>query len=181
MNENPSGNPPGKPNDPAELGLPHGYPEITRILPHRYPFLLVDRVVAVEPGVRIEAYKNVTANEAFFQGHFPDHPVMPGVLQLEALAQSAALLTYYTTPDAFDGKIAYLTGMDNVKFRKLVQPGDRLTLVAEIEKFKRGICKARCRATVDGERASEAIITAFITDRPEVSAAKSKNDAGASS
>ena len=75
--------------DPSGLGLPHGYREIAGILPHRYPFLLVDRVVAVEPGVRIEAYKNVTANEHFFQGHFPNHPVMPGVLQLEALAQAA--------------------------------------------------------------------------------------------
>jgi 3-hydroxyacyl-[acyl-carrier-protein] dehydratase len=153
--------------DPSGLGLPHGYPEISRVLPHRYPFLLVDRVVAVEPGVRIEAVKNVTFNEPYFQGHFPDHPVMPGVLQLEALAQAAALLTYYTTPDAFDGKIAYLTSMDKVKFRRLVQPGDQLKLVAVIEKFKRGVCKARCQATVDGERASEALITAFITDKPE--------------
>jgi 3-hydroxyacyl-[acyl-carrier-protein] dehydratase len=142
------------------------YRDITSILPHRYPFLLVDRVVAVEPGKRVKAYKNVSANEPFFAGHFPDFPVMPGVLQVEALAQAAAVLAYDLEGFEPGKQIAYLMSIDHVKFRRLVEPGDRLDLDVELESFRRGIVKVKGRATVDGERACEAIITAAIRDRP---------------
>lgn len=145
---------------------PLGYREITKVLPHRYPFLLVDRVVAVEPGKRVRAYKNVSANEPFFTGHFPGLPVMPGVLQIEALAQASAMLV--TDLEGFDleKQVAYLMSVDNVKFRRLVVPGDRLDLEVTMETFRRGIMKVNGRATVDGERACEAVITAAIRDRP---------------
>lgn len=151
---------------PAKESKSFGYREITKILPHRYPFLLVDRVVEVEPGKRVRAYKNVSANEPFFNGHFPGLPVMPGVLQIEALAQTAAMLTLGM--EGFDPakQVAYLMSMDGVKFRRLVEPGDRLDLEVEMETFRRGIMKVKGRATVDGERACEAIITAAIRDRP---------------
>lgn len=146
---------------------PLGYREITKILPHRYPFLLVDRVVSVEPGKRVLAYKNVSANEPFFAGHFPGLPVMPGVLQIEALAQAAAMLV--TDVEGFDleKQVAYLMSVDSVKFRRLVVPGDRLDLEVRMETFRRGIMKVNGRATVDGERACEAVITAAIRDRPQ--------------
>lgn len=153
-----------KPADNA--AAPLGYREITKILPHRYPFLLVDRVVSVEPGKRVLAYKNVSANEPFFNGHFPGLPVMPGVLQIEALAQAAAMLV--TDVEGFDleKQVAYLMSVDGVKFRRLVVPGDRLDLEVTLETFRRGIMKVNGRATVDGERACEAVITAAIRDRP---------------
>jgi len=141
--------------------------EITAILPHRYPFLLVDRVVEVEPGRRVKAYKNVSANEPFFNGHFPGMPIMPGVLQLEALAQTSAFLT--SSLDGFDPgrQVAFLMSMDEVKFRRLVEPGDRLDLEVELLQSRRGILKVQGRSSVDGERASEAIITVAIRERPK--------------
>jgi 3-hydroxyacyl-[acyl-carrier-protein] dehydratase len=143
-----------------------GYREITKILPHRYPFLLVDRVVEIEAGKRVRAYKNVTANEPFFNGHFPGLPVMPGVLQVEALAQAAAVLAHHM--DGFDpgNQIAYLMSVDGVKFRRLVEPGDRLDLEVEVLHVKRSIVKVQGTATVDGQRACQATITAAIRDRP---------------
>ena len=140
--------------------------EITAIIPHRYPFLLVDRVLEIVPNKSVKAYKNVSANEAFFQGHFPGLPVMPGVLQIEALAQAAAVLA--STFPGFDGKthVAYLMSMDDVKFRRMVVPGDRLDLDVEVIQQRRGIAKVRGRASVDGERAAEAVITAAIRPRP---------------
>jgi 3-hydroxyacyl-[acyl-carrier-protein] dehydratase len=142
------------------------YQQITAILPHRYPFLLVDRVVEVDPGKRVKAYKNVTANEPFFQGHFPGLPVMPGVLQIEALAQAACVLALNL--EGFDPAthVAYLMSLDEVKFRRLVVPGDRLDLDVELVQSRRGIMKLHGKATVDGERASEAVITAAIRERP---------------
>jgi 3-hydroxyacyl-[acyl-carrier-protein] dehydratase len=142
------------------------YADITSVLPHRYPFLLVDRVVHVEPGKRVRAYKNVSANEEFFNGHFPGLPVMPGVLQLEALAQAAAFLT--ASLQGFDAsrQVAFLMSMDEVKFRRLVEPGDRLDLEVELLQSRRGILKVQGRSSVDGERACEAVITAAIRDRP---------------
>ena len=108
--------------DLPEFKLPILNETIKSILPHRYPFLLVDRVVELDRGKRILAYKNVTANEEYFNGHFPHHAVMPGVLQLEALAQAAALLIFYSSMQDASTKIAYLMSMENVKFRRLVVP-----------------------------------------------------------
>ncbi len=139
---------------------------IRKILPHRFPFLLVDRVVSVEPGVRITAYKNVTVNEPFFQGHFPALPVMPGVLIVEALAQAAALLAYHSSEDLAGGdKIALLMSLDNVKFRKPVIPGDRLQLDLEVVKHKGAIWKQKGVASVDGQKVAEAEIMAMVVDR----------------
>jgi 3-hydroxyacyl-[acyl-carrier-protein] dehydratase len=145
---------------------PLGWHEITSVLPHRYPFLLIDRVLELEPGKRVKGFKNVTSNEPFFNGHFPGLPVMPGVLQIEALAQAAAVLA--STFEGFDPKthVAYLMSMDEVKFRRLVVPGDRLDLEVEVLHLKRTIAKVHGRATVDGERAAEAVITAAIRERP---------------
>lgn len=126
--------------------------EIRRYLPHRYPFLLVDRVVDVTLGESIVAYKNVTVNEPFFNGHFPDHPVMPGVLIIEAMAQAAGILGFKTmgkTPE--DGSIYYFVGADNTRFKRPVVPGDRLQLEAKILTERRGIWKFEVKASVEGE------------------------------
>ena len=133
--------------------------EIRQYLPHRYPFLLVDRVVELNLKESIIAYKNVTINEPFFNGHFPNHPVMPGVLIIEAMAQAAGVLGFKTMdkkPE--DGSIYYFVGSDNVRFKRPVVPGDRLQLEAKIITEKRGIWKFECRATVDGELACSATI-----------------------
>jgi 3-hydroxyacyl-[acyl-carrier-protein] dehydratase len=142
------------------------YADIIGVLPHRYPFLLVDRVVAVEPGKRVRAYKNVSANEEFFNGHFPGMPVLPGVLQIEALAQAAAFLM--ASLEGFDPQkqVAFLMSVDEVKFRRLVEPGDRLDLEVELVQSRRGIVKVQGRSSVDGDRACEALITAAIRERP---------------
>jgi 3-hydroxyacyl-[acyl-carrier-protein] dehydratase len=133
--------------------------EIRKYLPHRYPFLLVDRVVELVPGESIVAYKNVTVNEPFFNGHFPDHPVMPGVLIVEAMAQAAGILGFKTmdkTPQ--DGSIYYFVGSDKLRFKRPVVPGDRLQLEAQIVSEKRGIWKFDVKATVDGDTVSSATI-----------------------
>ncbi|NRP10402.1 MULTISPECIES: 3-hydroxyacyl-ACP dehydratase FabZ [unclassified Marinobacterium] len=133
--------------------------EIRKYLPHRYPFLLVDRVVELTPGESIVAYKNVTVNEPFFNGHFPDHPVMPGVLIVEAMAQAAGILGFKTmdkTPQ--DGSIYYFVGADNLRFKRPVVPGDRLQLEALVLSEKRGIWKFQVKATVEGETVSSATI-----------------------
>jgi len=126
--------------------------EVREYLPHRYPFLLVDRVVSVEPGKRIEAYKNVSINEPFFNGHFPDEPIMPGVLIVEALAQAAGILGFVTANKRpSDGCIYFLVGTDKARFKRQVVPGDRLTLHAEWLTLRRNIAKFSCRAEVDGK------------------------------
>jgi len=128
-------------------------------LPHRYPFLLVDRVVALEPGVSIEAYKNLTINEPFFDGHFPDNPVFPGVLLVEAMAQAAGILGFKTmgkTPA--DGSIYYLVGVDGLRFKRPCVPGDQVRLHAEILSERRGIWKFAVSAKVDGETCASATI-----------------------
>ena len=135
-------------------------------LPHRYPFLLVDRVVECVPGSHIKAYKNVTFNEPFFQGHFPDAPIMPGVLILEALAQTGGLLAAAGMGD-LDDKLFLFTGLDAVKFRRQVVPGDRLYLDCSNLRLKLRLCKMEARAFVDGKLAAEAQITAAIGDRPK--------------
>ena len=131
--------------------------QILEHLPHRYPFLLVDRVVECVPGERILAYKNVTINEPFFPGHFPYHPVMPGVLIIEALAQAAAILSFKTTggkPD--DRSVYYFVGIDGARFKKPVSPGDRLMLEVSIVASKRGLWKFSGRALVDQQLVAEA-------------------------
>lgn len=130
--------------------------EIQKVLPHRYPFLLVDRVVEFEPSKRLQGYKNVTANEEFFNGHFPGHPVMPGVLVLEALAQACALLAYKSTQLDPKAWVVYLMSIDGAKFRRPVVPGDQLVLTAEVLRQKGMIWKQRATATVDGKVAAEA-------------------------
>lgn len=139
--------------------------QIQEILPHRYPFLLVDRVVELEEGVRIKAYKNVTMNEAFFQGHFPGHPVMPGVLIIEAMAQAVALLAARTNDIEMAGKVIYLAGLDGVRFRRPVVPGDRLDLEGTVVKRKGPLWKLQGIASVDGERVAEAELMATLANR----------------
>ncbi len=132
--------------------------QIQKFLPHRYPFLLVDKVVACEPGVRLLGVKNVTYNEPFFQGHFPQKPIMPGVLILEALAQATGLLASETAGDELAGMIYYLVGIDKAKFKRPVVPGDQLMLEATFLKSKRNIWAFECRAEVDGEFVASAEI-----------------------
>jgi 3-hydroxyacyl-[acyl-carrier-protein] dehydratase len=126
--------------------------EILRKLPHRYPIVLVDRVLELVPGERVVALKNVTINEPFFMGHFPGHPVMPGVLIIESLAQACAILAFVTL-DAKegDGTLFYFAGIDAARFKKPVIPGDQLRLEAEMGRVKRGIGKFTARALVDGQ------------------------------
>ncbi|MBQ9407495.1 MAG: 3-hydroxyacyl-ACP dehydratase FabZ [Desulfovibrio sp.] len=138
---------------------------IMRLLPHRYPFLLVDRVVECVPGSHIKAYKNVTFNEPFFQGHFPEVPIMPGVLIVEALAQTGGLLAA-SGLDSVENKLFLFTGLDHVKFRRQVVPGDRLDLECQNLRFKLGLCKMDARALVSGKVAAQAEITAALADRP---------------
>ena len=131
--------------------------QILKQLPHRYPILLVDRVLELEEGKRIKALKNVTINEPFFNGHFPHRPVMPGVLMIEALAQTAALLSFATmgvTPD--DKTVYYFAGIDGARFKRPVEPGDQLILEVELARMKAGIFKFKARASVGAELAVEA-------------------------
>jgi 3-hydroxyacyl-[acyl-carrier-protein] dehydratase len=141
--------------------------KILSALPHRYPFLLVDRVVEVVKGERIHAYKSVTFNEHFFQGHFPGKPVMPGVLQLEAMAQAGALLAYEGAPFDPASKVIYLMSFDKVKFRRPVIPGDRLDLHIRVERQKGNIWRLAGESKVDGQTASEAQMMAMIADRKD--------------
>ncbi len=130
---------------------------ILKMLPHRYPILLVDRVLEFERNVRIKALKNVTINEPFFAGHFPARPVMPGVLMLEALAQAAALLSFESTGhEPGDDTVVYFVGIDGARFKRPVEPGDQLILEASIERARAGIVKYKTRASVDGQTAVEA-------------------------
>lgn len=133
--------------------------EIREYLPHRYPFLLVDRVVELVEGESIVAYKNISVNEEVFNGHFPQSPVFPGVMILEALAQASGILGFKTMdkkPE--DGSIYLFAGVDDVRFKRQVIPGDRLTLESRVVSVKRGIWKFECKATVDGVLAASAMI-----------------------
>lgn len=137
--------------------------EILKYLPHRYPFLLVDRVLECEPGKRISALKNVTINEPFFPGHFPHHPVMPGVLIIEALAQAAAILSFKsmdTQPD--EQSVYYFVGIDGARFKRPVSAGDQLILNVEITRTVKGIWKYSAQALVDGKVATEAELMCTI-------------------
>jgi 3-hydroxyacyl-[acyl-carrier-protein] dehydratase len=145
---------------------PEDINRIIGILPHRYPFLLVDRVVEHIPMVRIRGYKNVTINEPFFQGHFPGDPIMPGVPQLEALAQLGALMMLQS--EHGKGKLMVFAGIDNVRFRRIVVPGDRLDLECELLKLRPPIGKAACKGLVDGEVVVEAELMFSFVDRSAV-------------
>ena len=131
--------------------------QILKKLPHRYPFLMVDRVLEIDSGKRIRALKNVTINEPFFTGHFPHRPVMPGVLMLEAMAQAAALLAFDAAGVQMDDKtVYYFAGIDGARFKRPVEPGDQLLLEVTLTRAKAGIYKFAARASVDGELAVEA-------------------------
>ncbi|MDN5248243.1 MAG: 3-hydroxyacyl-ACP dehydratase FabZ [Wolbachia endosymbiont of Tyrophagus putrescentiae] len=133
--------------------------EIIKVLPHSYPFLLVDRVLECDPGKSIKAMKNVTYNEPFFTGHFPGHPVMPGVLIIESLAQAAAVCVLSNNKE---NSIAYLTSVENAKFRKQVIPGDTLVLQVSVKNARLKACKFECVAYVDEEKVAEATILAMF-------------------
>lgn len=131
--------------------------KILKKLPHRYPILLVDRVLELEKDKRIMAVKNVTVNEPFFMGHFPSRPVMPGVMMLEALAQAAAILSFESMgQEPGDDTVVYFVGIDGARFKRVVEPGDQLVLEAAIDRARAGIYKYKVRASVDGETAVEA-------------------------
>ena len=139
--------------------------QILEYLPHRYPFVLVDRVLEIEPGKKIKAVKNVSINEPFFPGHFPHHPVMPGVLIVEALAQAAAILSFKTgnfMPS--DDSVYYFAGIDKARFKKPVSPGDQLMLEVSIDRILKGIWKYNCSASVDGKLVAEADIMCILKD-----------------
>ena len=139
--------------------------QILEHLPHRYPFLLIDRVLDVVPGERIKALKNVSINEPFFPGHYPHHPVMPGVLIVEAMAQAAAILSFKTLGGKPDDKtVYYFVGIDGARFKKPVSAGDQLVIEVSILANKRGIWKFAAKATVDGQVATEAEL--MCTVRP---------------
>jgi len=146
--------------------------DITRImecLPHRYPFLLVDRVVSCIPGEHILAYKNISFNEPFFQGHFPNLPVMPGVLIMEALAQAGGLLVLADWPqEKIDGHIFLFSGMDNVKFRQPVRPGDRLDLECTLTRQKLSLWRMAAKARIDGKLAAQADLSAVMMPKGEM-------------
>ena len=150
----------------AELKSPPvmGIQDILGVLPHRYPFLLVDRIIHLEPGRRIVGIKNVTMNEPFFPGHFPGHPVMPGVLIIEAMAQTGGMLLLGQVDDP-SGKIVYFMSIDEVKFRKPVIPGDQLRFELEMLKFRGKTCRMKGVAFVDGQTVAEAEMMAAIVDR----------------
>ncbi|MCT4625969.1 MULTISPECIES: 3-hydroxyacyl-ACP dehydratase FabZ [Halodesulfovibrio] len=142
--------------------------QILDLLPHRYPFLLVDRVVDYTPLESIEAYKNVTMNEPFFQGHFPGIPVMPGVLIMEALAQAGGLLVLKSTDMPLEDKLFLFTGMEKVRFRKPVYPGDKLELKCRLIRHKLKLWKMEGKAYVDGVLAAEAEMTAAIMNKEDM-------------
>lgn len=138
--------------------------QIQAFLPHRYPFLLVDRIIELTPGERIVGLKNVTINEPFFQGHFPGMPVMPGVLQIEAMAQTGGLLLLNQIAEP-EKKLLLFAGIDEVKFRRPVIPGDALRIVMTLLRFKGKVARLRGEISVDGQAVSEAVITSVLVDR----------------
>jgi len=140
-----------------------GIQDILNFLPHRFPFLLVDRVLELVPRTRIAALKNVTCNEQFFQGHFPDTKIMPGVLIVEAIAQAGGILLFNSIPDP-KSKFVVLSKIDKTRFKRMVTPGDQLRLEAEIIKIKGRICHLRGRALVEGEVAAEGEMFASLLD-----------------
>jgi UDP-3-O-[3-hydroxymyristoyl] N-acetylglucosamine deacetylase/3-hydroxyacyl-[acyl-carrier-protein] dehydratase len=141
-----------------------GIEQIMQVLPHRYPFLLVDRIVEIEERKRVVGIKNVTINEPFFQGHFPGHPVMPGVLIVEAMAQTGGMLLLGNLGDP-QQKVVYFMSLDNVKFRQPVRPGDQLRFELDLIQVRGSVCKMRGVARVDGKVVCEADMSAMVRDR----------------
>jgi beta-hydroxyacyl-ACP dehydratase FabZ len=144
--------------------------EILRLLPHRYPFLLVDRILEMSPGPvavgsRVVGLKNVSVNEPFFQGHFPENPVMPGVLIIECMAQAAGCLFFAKEPDP-SAKLMFMTGVDKARFRRPIVPGDQIVMTAEIVNVRLGLVKIRAEARVDGALCAEAEIMSSLVNRP---------------
>jgi UDP-3-O-[3-hydroxymyristoyl] N-acetylglucosamine deacetylase/3-hydroxyacyl-[acyl-carrier-protein] dehydratase len=138
--------------------------ELMKVIPHRYPFLLVDRILEIEERKRIVGLKNVTINEPFFQGHFPGHPIMPGVLIIEAMAQVGGVLLMGAVDD-YESKVVYFMSLDNVKFRRPVRPGDQMRFELEITQIRGSVCKMRGVARVDGDVVAEADMAAIVRDR----------------
>jgi 3-hydroxyacyl-[acyl-carrier-protein] dehydratase len=149
----------------AEIKPVLGIIEIMRILPHRYPFLLVDRITELEPEKRVVGLKNVTINEEFFQGHFPGMPVMPGVLIIECMAQVAGVMIYKDVPQPQE-KLIYFTGIEKARFRRPVVPGDQLRVEMTLLNRRNNFGKLQGIATVEGKLAAEAVVTFAIVDRP---------------
>src|SRR5438270_13842498 len=145
--------------------------DIQAILPHRYPFLLIDRIVEIRRKERIVAIKNVTANEPFFQGHFPEYPIMPGVLVVEAMAQAGAVLLLTEVEDRHS-KLMLFTGIERARFRKPVVPGDQLRMEVSVLAFRRTACKIDCQAFVGDKLACEAVLTCQMIERPRADAAE---------
>jgi len=139
--------------------------EIQELLPHRYPFLLVDRILELDAGRRIVGIKNVTINEAFFMGHFPGHPIMPGVLILEAMAQVGGILLVRTLKARAEKKLIYFTGIDKAKFRRPVQPGDQIRFELEIIHLRSRNCRMKGQAFVGGDLVAEAQLSSMVVDR----------------
>jgi len=156
--------------------------DIMKVLPHRYPFLLIDRIIEMKPGESAVGIKNVTINEEFFTGHFPGHPVMPGVLILESMAQVAGILAFASDTDIEDmeaqmkDKVVYFMSIDRVKFRKPVVPGDQLRNEIIITQTRRNIASFRCKAYVDGQVVAEAELKAMLIDRSDASKAKDEGN-----
>jgi UDP-3-O-[3-hydroxymyristoyl] N-acetylglucosamine deacetylase/3-hydroxyacyl-[acyl-carrier-protein] dehydratase len=138
--------------------------ELIKVIPHRYPFLLVDRILEVEERKRIVGLKNVTINEPYFEGHFPGHPIMPGVLIIEAMAQVGGVLLLGAVDD-YESKVVYFMSLDNVKFRRPVRPGDQLRFELEMTQIRGTVCKMRGVARVDGEVVAEAEMAAIVRNR----------------
>ncbi len=141
-------------NEPRTLDIA----QIQKLLPHRYPFLLLDRVTDYQPGVSVSAIKNVTANEPFFQGHFPGWPIMPGVLIIEAMAQVGGILYYLSSEAHNSGQLFYLVAVDEARFRRPVLPGDQLRMDVHVARKRRSMWRFDCSASVDGKQAVSAVI-----------------------
>ncbi|MGA3080167.1 MAG: 3-hydroxyacyl-ACP dehydratase FabZ [Terracidiphilus sp.] len=152
--------------------------EILDLLPHRYPFLLIDRVVEFERGKRLVAIKNVTINEPFFQGHFPGYPIMPGVLVIEAMAQAGAIIMLKEIPDR-EKKLAVFTGIERAKFRRPVTPGDQLRIEVEVLAFKSRLGRMEAKAFVDGKLACQATLTCQIVPKAREAAPTAAQEASA--
>ncbi|WP_373500663.1 3-hydroxyacyl-ACP dehydratase FabZ [Desulfococcus sp.] len=148
------------------MDRPYTVTDIMRFLPHRYPFILVDRILELEPGRRIKALKNVTINEPFFQGHFPRTPIMPGVLIIEAMAQAGGVLVIESLPPEKHGSLVYFMGIDKARFRQPVVPGDQLIFEIDMIKSRGRAAKLSGVATVDGNRVAEAEVLASIGEQP---------------
>lgn len=149
----------------AEQKTVYGITEIMKLLPHRYPFLLVDRIIELEPEKRIVGLKNVTINEQFFQGHFPGVPVMPGVLIIESMAQVGGVLILRDMPDR-EKKLIYFSGIENARFRRPVVPGDQLRIEMELLARRNNFGKMKGRSTVDGKLVAEAVLLYAIVEHP---------------